>query len=140
MSNMICPECGHEINEKMDFCEYCGYPIEKHKRSGNDEKNRVKKIKSSNNSIRIFITIIMLVSFALGTLFLMEGFNVKNNYYSSSDYPNLNVNAYVGGDAYNYIINGTYFSGYMSISGAFYVVAAILFLSIIILSKYKEKK
>lgn len=45
-----------------------------------------------------------------------------SNYYSSENYPSLNVNAYVGGDAYNYIINGTY-------ATAFFVLTAMFLLS-----------
>ena len=46
------------------------------------------------------------------------------NYYNSENYPSLNVNAYVGGDAYNYIINGTY-------ATAFFVLTAMFVLSAI---------
>ncbi len=34
-------------------------------------------------------------------------------------------NAYVGGDIYNYIINGTYFAGFFAFSGAMYDCARI---------------
>ena len=37
--------------------------------------------------------------------------NSNTSYYSKS------VNAYVGGDAYNYIINACYFTGYVSLGG-----------------------
>ena len=43
------------------------------------------------------------------------GYDKLTNYYNSENFPRLNRNAYVGGDAYNYIINGTYFSGYLSL-------------------------
>ena len=36
-------------------------------------------------------------------------------------------NAYVGGDAYNYIINGTYFTAFAALSGACLLAAIILF-------------
>lgn len=27
MSLMVCPECGHSISDKAEFCLYCGYPL-----------------------------------------------------------------------------------------------------------------
>lgn len=53
---------------------------------------------------------------------LYQGIDKMTNYYSSDNYPSLNVNAYVGGDAYNYIINGTY-------ATAFFVLTAMFLLS-----------
>jgi hypothetical protein len=47
-----------------------------------------------------------------------DAFDFKENYYLSEDYPSLNKHAYVGGDAYNYIINGTYFAGYAAMGSA----------------------
>jgi len=35
-----------------------------------------------------------------------------NNYYSSESHPSLNQNVIVGGDAYNYIINANYATGF----------------------------
>lgn len=35
-------------------------------------------------------------------------------------------NAYVGGDAYNYIINGTYFAGYEAIGGSLILLGGVL--------------
>lgn len=45
------------------------------------------------------------------------------NYYSSELYSSLNKNAYVGGDAYNYIINGTYATSYFVLALLFAVLA-----------------
>lgn len=53
---------------------------------------------------------------------LYKGIDKMTNYYNSENYPSLNVNAYVGGDAYNYIINGTY-------ATAFFVLTAMFLLS-----------
>ncbi len=54
------------------------------------------------------------VLFCLAAVFIIlfgimtyKGYDKITNYYNS-DYSMLNKNAYVGGDAYNYIINGTY--------------------------------
>ena len=46
-------------------------------------------------------------SFLGGCITLYKGIDKMTNYYNS-EYSSRLVNAYVGGDAYNYIINGTY--------------------------------
>lgn len=44
-------------------------------------------------------------------IFFVKSYDKYTNYYNPSSSSNT-VNAYVGGDAYNYIINGTYFTGF----------------------------
>ena len=61
----------------------------------------------------------------LGILFLIFAFNKKDVYEYYEYNPSLSKNAYVGGDAYNYIINGTYFTGYMVLSGTFFIMGTI---------------
>ena len=58
------------------------------------------------------------VLFILSTFFLYKGYDKMTNYYSSESFSSLNRNSYVGGDAYNYIINGTY-------STSFFVLATM---------------
>ena len=41
--------------------------------------------------------------------------------YRSSEYHSLSVNAYVGGDAYNYIINGNYATGFFVLSMGLFI-------------------
>ena len=55
---------------------------------------------------------------------LYKGIDKLTNYYNSENYPSLNKNAYVGGDAYNYIINGTYATAFFVLT-AMFVLAAI---------------
>lgn len=62
--------------------------------------------------------ILSAVLIVLSCLSFAKGFALKNDYYRSESYPSLNQYAYVGGDAYNYIINGTYFTGYSTIGSA----------------------
>lgn len=78
----------------------------------------MKKISS------VFITL-AVIFMIIGLICLWKGFDYKNNYYNSDDYSSLNQHAYVGGDAYNYIINGTYFGGYITMSMGFEIIAAI---------------
>ena len=44
----------------------------------------------------------------------LTGFDKKDNYYNPEGSLLSSENAYVGGDAYNYIINGTYNKNIMS--------------------------
>lgn len=92
------------------------------------------KNKMSSNATKILF-IVALVAFLIGSLFLYKGFDVKENY-SNSDY--YAENAYVGGDAYNYIISGTYFTGYAIIGIGFYVVATITFTGSIMILALNE--
>lgn len=63
--------------------------------------------------------------FAISGFLIWKGFDYKDNYRNSEDYFSTSVNAYVGGDAYNYIINGTYFTGFMVLAGASSMCGAI---------------
>lgn len=63
-------------------------------------------------------------SLACGIYTLFKGIDKMTNYYNSENYPSLNENAYVGGDAYNYIINGNYATAFFVLT-AMFVMAAI---------------
>lgn len=58
------------------------------------------------------LMIVSLLFFVGCGLAASQGLDKYTNYYNSDNYPELNENAYVGGDAYNYIINGTYFTAF----------------------------
>lgn len=72
------------------------------------------------------LLLLSLLFCILSGMFFYKGFDVKTNYYNSENYGSLNKNAYVGGDAYNYIINGTYFTGYMVIGSTCLLASVIL--------------
>ena len=114
MSSVKCPECGKEISDKADTCPNCGYPIMVRPNTAVNKGVSLITLKPIRN---IFI-IAALVCFIASGVFFHRGHNVKNDYYNSEDYTIFNKNAYVGGDAYNYIINGTYFTGYSVIGSA----------------------
>ncbi len=67
-------------------------------------------------SIIFYLISVLLVT--IGIICCSKGFNKKDEY--SYD------NQYVGGDAYNYIINGTYFSGYMALASGMFITSAVL--------------
>lgn len=72
-----------------------------------------------------------IVMGAIVVVFLVLGF-YKLTHYNNPDSDELfsveeeAVNAYVGGDAYNYIINGTRATAYFVVSGSALIVTALL--------------
>ena len=130
-----CPECGQEVKDTETSCPECGYPMAK-------RENKIEMSKKSCvdglRSMRTKVIIFAIICFIVSGIFFAKGHNVKNDYYNS-DYSTLNKNAYVGGDAYNYIINGTYFTGYSVIAAATLICGMILISNSIMISiKVKE--
>lgn len=76
-------------------------------------------------TISTFLLLLSIVFFAIGIYCVYQGFDKKDNYAQSEYSWGENVNAYVGGDAYNYIINGTYFAGYCALGGALLICGTI---------------
>lgn len=62
-----------------------------------------------------------IICFICSIIMCYFGYDKMTNYCSGEHYPYETINAYVGGDAYNYIINGTY-------ATAFFVLAAMFFI------------
>jgi len=77
------------------------------------------------------------VLFVIGSILIYQGFDKKLNYYNSDSYPSLNKNVYVGGDAYNYIINSNYFTGY-SVLGCSAFICATLLICIGLYLRFKD--
>lgn len=78
-----------------------------------------------SNGARAFLLLSSVALILAGIFFIRCGFDKKDNYYHSEGYSSLDVNAYVGGDAYNFIINGTYFAGYCALGGALLICGTI---------------
>ena len=76
-----------------------------------------------------FLIILSIFAFIACGLFAYQSYDKYTNYRNSDSFYSRNVNAYVGGDAYNYIINGTYFTGFAVCSIGCAVIGSI-FLSI----------
>lgn len=83
-------------------------------------KDKIKMIYKSMILLSVISLLIALACF-------IGAYYKKNVYYNSEEYPEKNRNAYVGGDAYNYIINSGYFSGYCAAGAGFTVSSSILF-------------
>lgn len=97
MALIICPECGKEVSSLANICVGCGYNLSL------DKGKDIEKFKYP--SITIFSYILGFVSVSMGFYKMFFYENPESVYLDS-------VNAYVGGDAYNYIINGNYAISY----------------------------
>lgn len=151
MGYIICPECGERVENTLMACTRCGYPFPQQikleenvmmSKVENQESNIVKQKTKDYiwaDTMSVVFCIICIISLVCGIVFMRQGFDKKNNYYNSENYTILNENAYVGGDAYNYIINGTYFTGYVVLAGSMFTIFTISLYATIQLSIYKYK-
>ncbi len=117
----FCPNCGDKKTKKddelMTDIEIVADILE-------DTKESItKKVKSINKTSAMGI-ILLLVA----VMFFFLGMYYKTGYYNDQD-ANKRTNAYVAEDSYNYIINSNYFSGYMSLSGAFVISGVLVLIS-----------
>lgn len=65
----------------------------------------------------------ILLCIAFSDIFFYN--NPQGDDYSYND-DETPINAYVGGDAYNYIINGTHFTGYAVMGTGSFIIASIM--------------
>ncbi len=86
--------------------------------------------------MRKFLYILSFSTFFLGSFFIYKSFDKKMNYRE----PRYSSNAYVGGDAYNYIINSNYFTGYNVLGMGCYVITALCLTSSAILKSLDAKQ
>lgn len=139
----VCPNCGYIFAQEFDTkrsvqdedlhlargkIKQEGERVEAEIQSGveaggSSETNLKKK---SVLGLRQFFILVAVIFWVVSGVFFYKAYDVKTNYYNSEDFYSLNENAYVGGDAYNYIINGTYFTGYSVIASAFLVSGILL--------------
>ena len=75
-----------------------------------------------------YFKIVGVIFIIVAFIFIFIGFDKMNNYYNNEDYPRRNKNAYVGGDAYNYIINGTYATAYFTLASGCMISGVICFI------------
>ncbi len=99
----------------------------------------------SKKNVKTILAILCTVFAITGSVFIGKGFDKKDNY-SNPDNDDYNfsldyVNSYVGGDAYNYIINGTYFTAYAVLGMGFLIMSTISGVTYLVLAcKDKEEK
>lgn len=130
-----CPNCGDSISNQASHCPHCGAVV---------KKQSIMPLATSKNNTK-WLLVMAIILAILGSCFLFRGFYVKNKYannlVNNDSYDDRdNINAYVGGDAYNYIINGTYFTGFMALSGSMYICATGLLCTFLIMYNSKGEK
>ncbi len=75
--------------------------------------------------LSVIFLIVAAVCMIFAIISISTGFDKKNHYRNYDEYSWGSVNAYVGGDAYNYIINAGYFAGYMALGGCLIISSVI---------------
>lgn len=92
-------------------------------------------MKFYKNRILVAASFLLLIS----AICFWKGFDHKNNYYQFEQYPSLNQYTYVGGDAYNYIINSNYFIGFI-VLGSSAALGAVMLVSTFLIIRSKEQR
>jgi len=90
-------------------------------------KKRYDQTTAATFNLYIIVISIMASMASIGMgfykMFVYRNSDSDSEYFVSSDF---NKNAYVGGDAYNYIINGTYTTAYFVLGLTFMLLACAL--------------
>lgn len=128
---MYCKKCGAMIPSGQQKCEKCGWEVPQNNQetvsSPIEEQaltvpeQNTQKAEKTKLSVWCYLAI---ASLCCGAFTFGEGLDKMFRYDSGDSYPYKYVNAYVGGDAYNYIINGTYATAFFVLT-AMFVLAAI---------------
>lgn len=79
----------------------------------------------NKSAIKKTFFVIAIVFYIVSGVMLYKGYDKMTNYYNSEYFASNNVNAYVGGDAYNYIINGNYATGFYVLATGFIIAGTI---------------
>ena len=132
---MYCKKCGSELNDNL-MCSTCGFQntleagiqVDIVKDAVINDKSKIVR-----NKVWAWLSGIM---FFISCIPLYKGYDKMTNYYSSDTYYSLNVNAYVGGDAYNYIINAGYATAFFVLA----IGAALLGVGFLIVYYLSDKK
>jgi hypothetical protein len=130
-----CPNCKNNVVLIDGKCPKCGCSIsDTYIESAKQKENAASK---TNPTAILYVLCTIFVITAC--VFFWKAYDVKHNYYNSEYSSTLNKNAYVGGDAYNIIINGTYFAGYSVIASSCIVCGMVSFSTGLLLAKKKEE-
>lgn len=120
-----CPKCYHKNSSYATECEECNTDLSGIKISEteiNQEKFDLGKLND------IIFPILSIISFIISIFFFYKGYDKMTNYNYSEYITSSWKNAYVGGDAYNYIINGTYSTSFFILAIGFMISGLILIL------------
>ena len=143
---MYCKKCGAMIPDGQSKCEKCGWEaLQNNQKEGisspNEEALRTAPVQNHAKATKATWSVwckLAVVSLCCGVFTFCEGLNKMFRYDSGDSYPHNYVNAYVGGDAYNYIINGNYATAFFVLT-AMFVLAAVGLVMIHYLSQKEEK-
>lgn len=122
----ICQNCRKFVPESAKSCPTCGnqnlivtnspIPATQNGANATTPTTTKKKAKSSSAPFLLFLAIM----FYIASIFMAyKGYDKMTNYRNPENSYSRSVNAYVGGDAYNYIINGNYATGFFVLSAGF---------------------
>lgn len=87
-----------------------------------------------NQTKEVGLAIIAAVCFLLFAIMVYKGYDKMTNYDNPESILRESTNAYVGGDAYNYIINGTYATAYYVLAAGFFISGIICIIGSMIFS------
>ena len=125
---MKCNNCGKELNEYDEVCPVCGNKtlLSVDEKISENNINEIKASKGRINNRSDSFKIKAWISYAVALLCTGVGF-YKMYYYNNPEYSFMDsVNAYVGGDAYNYIINSNYAAAWFTLAVAMVVLGSAL--------------
>lgn len=132
---MFCKKCGTDMGSGK-ICPNCGYEVVTPQNTGSVSTVATQDVSSvpatkpvvqepASKSKKLSVWCWLSIASLLCSFFtLFKGIHKLTQYDSGENYPYKLVNAYVGGDAYNYIINGTHATAFFVLT-AMFVLAAI---------------
>jgi len=141
---MYCRKCGNLLEVDKFCCKQCEFnnetevTIDISENQASELNANYSDIKKRNKNITVWL-IASLISFLGCFISVFKGFYKMYNYNSGESYPYNSVNSYVGGDAYNFIINGTYATAFF-ILGLIFVTLGIGLLIIHFMRENSKEK
>lgn len=136
---MFCKKCGTEITDEMQQCPNCGFEILLTEATTETDPNSTDSSEvttAANLKLSVWCWS-SIISFICGCFTFYKGIDKLVRYNSGEYYPFEAANAYVGGDAYNYIINGTHATAFFVLT-AMFILAAVGLLIVHYISKEKK--
>lgn len=119
MGLVTCKKCGADVLDTMSFCPACGEVVGEVKGASKANENRIVSEDVFSSGVKGWIAA-AVCSFLLSIVMIGMGI-YKYLVYSNPEYGNK-TNVYVGGDAYNYIINSNYTTGFYVLATMFALV------------------
>lgn len=143
---MYCKRCGTQLLEGAVTCPQCGQQMVIPENTSSpadqptvrEEKPNESSEASGAQKLSVWCWL-AITSLACGCFTFYKGIDKMIHYNAGDRYPYEPVNAYVGGDAYNYIINSNYAASFFVLT-AMFVLAAVGLLIVHYLAKVKEDK